>query len=307
MAELEDLEQIAVVGMAGRYPKAPDIDAFWRVFRDGVDCLETFSDEELDEIGIPAGHYTKDNFIRRGTRLPDAGRFDAAFFGFTPREAKVMDPQSRIFLETCYQALEHAGCDPTRYERAIGVFAGSNPNDYAALLGTADPSDSLAAFDQLIGSDKDFLATRVSHRLNLKGPALTLQTACSTSLVAVHVAVQSLLNYECSMALAGGVTANFRQGGGYFYQNGMILSPNGACRAFDAEADGTTLGQGCGVAVLKRLSDAIEDGDSIFAVVKASAINNDGSAKISYTAPSEDGQAEVIALAHELAGISADT
>ena len=186
-------------------------------------------------------------------------------------------------------------------------FAGSNPNDYAALLGTADPSDSLAAFDQLIGSDKDFLATRVSHRLNLRGPALTLQTACSTSLVAVHVAVQSLLNYECSMALAGGVTANFRQGGGYFYQDGMILSPNGACRAFDASADGTTLGQGCGVAVLKRLSDAIEDGDSIFAVVKASAINNDGAAKISYTAPSEDGQAEVIALAHELAGINADS
>lgn len=307
MSEIEDLEQIAVVGMAGRYPKAPDIDAFWRVFRDGIDCLESFSDDELDEIGIPASYYTRDNFIRRGTRLPDANKFDAAFFGFTPREAGVMDPQSRIFLETCYQALEHAGCDPTRYKRAIGVFAGSNPNDYAALLGTADPSDSLAAFDQLIGSDKDFLATRVSHRLNLRGPALTLQTACSTSLVAVHVAVQSLLNYECSMALAGGVTANFRQGGGYFYQNGMILSPNGACRAFDAAADGTTLGQGCGVAVLKRLSDAIEDGDTIFAVVKASAINNDGAAKISYTAPSEDGQAEVIALAHELAGISADS
>ncbi|MEM7041660.1 MAG: SDR family oxidoreductase [Pseudomonadota bacterium] len=307
MAEIEDLEQIAVVGMAGRYPKAPDINAFWRVFRDGVDCLERFSDDELDEIGIPAAYYNRENFIRRGTRLPDASRFDAAFFGFTPREAMMMDPQSRVFLETCYQALDHAGYDPSRYERAIGVFAGSNPNDYAALLGTADPSDSLAAFDQLIGSDKDFLATRVSHRLNLKGPALTLQTACSTSLVAVHVAVQSLLNYECSMALAGGVTANFRQGGGYFYQNGMILSPNGTCRAFDAAADGTTLGQGCGVAVLKRLSDAIEDGDTIFAVVKASAINNDGAAKISYTAPSEDGQAEVIALAHELAGVSADT
>jgi len=307
MTEIEDLEQIAVVGMAGRYPKAPDIDAFWRVFRDGVDCLESFSDEELDEIGIPHASYNRDNFIRRGTRLPDAGRFDAAFFGFTPREAMMMDPQSRVFLETCHQALEHAGYDPRRYEPAIGVFAGSNPNDYAALLGVADPSDSLAAFDQLIGSDKDFLATRVSHRLNLRGPALTLQTACSTSLVAVHVAVQSLLNYECSMALAGGVTVNFRQGGGYFYQNGMILSPNGACRAFDASADGTTLGQGCGVAVLKRLSDAIEDNDTIFAVVKASAINNDGSAKISYTAPSEDGQAEVIALAHELAGISADS
>ncbi len=307
MAEIEDLEQIAVVGMAGRYPKAADIDALWRVFRDGVDCLESFSDEELDEIGIPAAYYNRENFIRRGTRLPDAGKFDAAFFGFTPREAMMMDPQSRIFLETCYQALDHSGYDPSRYERAIGVFAGSNPNDYAALLGTADPSDSLAAFDQLIGSDKDFLATRVSHRLNLRGPALTLQTACSTSLVAVHVAVQSLLNYECSMALAGGVTANFRQGGGYFYQNGMILSPNGACRAFDASADGTTLGQGCGVAVLKRLSDAIKDGDTIFAVVKASAINNDGSAKISYTAPSEDGQAEVIALAHELANVSADS
>ncbi|MGH1480694.1 MAG: SDR family oxidoreductase [Geminicoccales bacterium] len=302
-----DIEQVAVVGLAGRYPESPDIGAFWRNLRDGQDCLRSFADEEMDELGIPAAYYRRENFINRGTKLPDAAGFDAAFFGYTPREASMMDPQARIFLETCYQALEHAGYDPYRYERAIGVFAGSNPNDYAALLGVADPSDSLTAFDQLIGSDKDFLATRVSHRLNLRGPALTLQTACSTSLVAVHLAVQSLLNYECSMALAGGVTANFRQGVGYFYQPGMILSPAGTCRAFDADAEGTTLGQGCGVALLKRLSDAIEDGDTIWAVVKATALNNDGSNKLSYTAPSEDGQTEVIALAHELAGVTSDS
>ena len=305
--DFEEPETIAVVGLAGRYPESPDIDELWETFRTGRDCLRTFSPEEMKERGVPAEYFERKNFVSRGTAMPDVDAFDAAFFGFTPREAAVMDPQSRIFLETCYEALENSGTDPFRYPEAIGVFAGSNPNDYAALLGVADPSDSLAAFDQLIGSDKDFLATRVSHRLNLRGPALTLQTACSTSLVAIHLAAQSLLNYECSMALAGGVTVNFRQGVGYFYQQGMILSPEGTCRAFDADAEGTTLGQGCGVVVLKRLSEAIEDGDHIWAVLKSSATNNDGASKISYTAPSEDGQAEVIALAHELAGVSADS
>ena len=303
----DDFEQIALVGIAGRYPSSPDIRAFWENIRKGRDCLRTFSESDFDEVGISAKHYGRSNFVPRGSELPEALGFDARFFGFTPQEASMMDPQSRIFLETCWEALEDSGYQPNGIDDAVGVFAGSNPNDYAALLGVADPSDSLTAFNQLIGSDKDFLATRVSHRLNLRGPALTLQTACSTSLVAVHLAAQSLLNYECTMALAGGVTVNFRQGLGYFAQPGMILSPAGTCRAFDAEAEGTTLGQGCGVAVLKRLSDAIADDDHIYAVVKATAINNDGASKISYTAPSEDGQAEVISLAHQLAGIESDS
>ena len=228
--EVEDFEQIAVIGLNGRYPESPTIDDLWENFRSGRDCLATLGPEDFEELGISAKYYEQPNFVPRGSVLTDADSFDAAFFGFTPREASMMDPQSRLFLETCYGALENAGIDPFRFEDPIGVFAGSNPNDYAALLGVADPSDSLTAFDQLIGSDKDFLSTRVSHRLNLRGPALTLQTACSTSLVAVHLAAQSLLNYECNVALAGGVTINFRQGVGYFYQQGMILSPEGTCR-----------------------------------------------------------------------------
>ena len=298
---------IAVIGVAGRYPKSINILEFWENLRNGVDCLETFSDEELDELGIPEEKYNDPNFVRRGTRLPFADCFDAKFFNFTPKTAQAMDPQCRIFLETCYHALENAGYDPFDFDVPVGVFAGSNPNDYAALLGVADPSDSLSAFDQLIGSDKDFLATRVAHCLNLKGPALTIQTACSTSLVTIHMAVQSLLNFECDVCLAGGVTVNFRQGAGYFYQDGMILSSEGKCRAFDEEASGTTLGQGCGVVTLKRLSDAIDDKDHVYAIVRSSAINNDGADKITFTAPSENGQTEVITIAHQLAEVEAES
>ncbi len=302
-----DENHIAVIGLAGRYPKSSNIDEFWSNLKNGVDCLEGVSDDELEALGIPSDVYSDPRFVRRGTRLPFADCFDARFFGFTPRETEAMDPQCRIFLETCYEAIENAGYNPFSIEGQVGVFAGSNPNDYASLVGVADPTDSLGAFDQLIGSDKDFLATRVSHKLNLKGPSLTVQTACSTSLVTVHMAVQSLLSYESTMCLAGGVTVNFRQGVGYFYQDGMILSPDGKCRAFDADASGTTLGQGCGVVLLKRLEDALTDNDHVYAIIRGSAINNDGSDKISFTAPSENGQAEVISLAHQLAEVESDT
>ena len=302
---IDDL--IAVVGMAGRFPEAPDLAAFWDNLRTGKDCLRTATDDELDALGIPSETYGADNFIRRGTRLADHDRFDAAFFGFTPHQAAVMDPQSRIFLETCYEALEAAGYDPFDTGHSVGVFGGSNPCDYASLMGVADPADSLGAFDQLIGLDRDFLTTRVSHHLGLSGPSMTVQTACSTSLVAVHAAVQSLLADECSMALAGGVSVNYRQGVGYFYQQGMILSPTGHCRAFDAQASGTTLGQGCGVVALKRLDDATDDGDTVLAVIRGSAVNNDAGQKMTYTAPAEDGQTAVIAAAQAIAGVSPDT
>lgn len=300
-------EHVAVIGMAGRFPDSPDLDAFWANLRAGRDCLRTFSHDELEALGIPPETIKLDNFVPRGTLLPDREGFDARFFGYTPKQAGIMDPQARIFLETCYEALEHGGYDPFTPGSPVGVFAGSNPNDYALLLGVPDPTDSLGAFDQLIGVDRDFVATRVSHNLGLTGPAMTIQTACSTSLVTVHAATQSLLAYECSMALAGGVSVNYRQGVGYFYQPGMILSPTGECRAFDAQAQGTTLGQGCGVVLLKRLEDAQADGDNILAVIRATAINNDGREKISYTAPSEDGQAEVITTAHVLADIESDS
>lgn len=306
MSDTEDNGLIAVIGLAGRFPEAETIDAFWQNLRSGENCLHKYSDAELDELGIPAETYNAENFVRAGSRLPYADCFDASFFGFTPREAGTIDPQCRVFLETCYEALENAGCDPFEYSGDIGVFAGSNPNDYATLLGASDPRDSLSAFDQLIGSDKDFLSTRVSHRLNLRGPSMTVQTACSTSLVAIHMAAQSLLAFECTAALAGGVCLNFRQGVGYFHQQGMILSPEGRCRAFDAEASGTTLGQACGVVMLKRLEDALDERDHIYAVIRATAINNDGSDKVGYTAPSEKGQAAVIEMAQELAGISPD-
>lgn len=298
---------VAVVGMAGRYPKSKNLDEFWEHLRSGTDFLESATNVELEELGIPPEIYTRKDYVRRGTRLPGHDSFDAKFFGFTPREAAGMDPQCRIFLETCYHACEDAGYDPFKFTVPVGVFAGSNPNDYASLLGVADPADSLSAFDQLIASDKDFLTTRVSHRLNLKGPSINIQTACSTSLVAVHMAVQSLLNYESGACLAGGVTVNLRQGPGYLYQDGMILSPEGKCRAFDHQASGTTLGQGCGVVLLKRLEDALADDDFVYAVIRGSAINNDGSDKLTYTAPSENGQAAVIATAMEIAGVDADS
>ncbi len=305
--DLNDNDFVAVIGVSGRFPESATVDELWANLVDEKDCLHTFTDEELDELGIPAHVYNAPNFIRRGSRLPNQTSFDHRFFGFTPKEAEVMDPQSRIFLEEAFSALENAGVDPLREDRPVGVFAGSNPNDYAVLQGQVDQTDPLSAFDRLIGSDKDFLATRLSHRLNLTGPALTLQTACSTSLVAVHMAAQSLLNRECTLALAGGVTVNFRQGVGYFYQDGMILSPTGECRAFDAEAAGTTLGQGCGVVVLKRLPDAIAEGDNVLAVIRGSAINNDGSDKAGYTAPSVSGQADAIEIAQEIAEVSPET
>jgi acyl transferase domain-containing protein/acyl carrier protein len=305
--DLDDNDFIAVIGVSGRFPEAATVDELWKNLLAGRDCLHTFTDDELDQLGIPSHVYSAPNFIRRGTRLPFQTSFDYRFFGFTPKEAEVMDPQSRIFLEEAYSALENAGIDPLTEDRPVGVFAGSNPNDYSVLQGAVDQTDPLSAFDRLIGSDKDFLATRLSHRLNLTGPALTLQTACSTSLVAVHLAVQSLLSRECTVALAGGVTVNFRQGVGYFYQDGMILSPTGECRAFDAEAAGTTLGQGCGVVVLKRLADAVAEGDNVLAVVRGSSINNDGSDKAGYTAPSVNGQSEAIEIAQEIAEVAPET
>ncbi len=304
VTESQDLA-IAVVGMAGRFPDAPDLDRFWRNLRAGVESIHQFDEATLDQLGIPDEVRNHPRFVAAGTILDEAEMFDASFFGFTPRQAEHIDPQHRIFLETAWQALEDSGNDPWSTTDPIGVFAGANPADYARLMAQPDPADAAGSFEALIGTFGDTLATRVAHRLNLTGPAMTVQTACSTSLVAVHLAVESLLSFQCSLAIAGGVSLNLRQLGGYFYQEGMILSPDGHCRAFDAKANGTVLGQGCGAVVLKRLSDAVEDGDTIRAVIRGSAVNNDGADKIGFTAPSETGQAGVIAAAQAVAGVDA--
>ncbi|MBE9534428.1 MAG: polyketide synthase, partial [Proteobacteria bacterium] len=306
--EEDAIEQIAVIGLSGRFPGAKNIEKFWQNVRNGVDSISRFTDQELESLGIDPAVLSNPNYVRAKGELEDIELFDALFFGFSPREAEIMDPQHRIFLESAWEALENAGYDPATYPDPIGVFAGASMNDYVFnVYSKEETSDTADIYQKMIGNEKDFLTTRVSHKLNLKGPSLNVQTGCSTSLVAVQLACQSLLNYQCSMALAGGVCIIVRQRGGYFYQEGGIPSPDGYCRAFDAKAQGTVLSEGVGIVVLKRLSEALADGDTISAVIKGCATNNDGSMKVSFTAPSVDGQAEVIAMAQALSGVPVDT
>jgi acyl transferase domain-containing protein/2-polyprenyl-3-methyl-5-hydroxy-6-metoxy-1,4-benzoquinol methylase/acyl carrier protein len=301
------LEGIAVIGISGRFPGAKDISSFWQNLCDGVESISTFTDEELIEFGVSRELLSNSNYLKVGAILENIDLFDASFFGFNPKEAEITDPQHRLFLECAWEALENAGYDSQNCESRIGVYAGASLNNYQSFNFNRDQIGSANSFQKMIGNDKDFLATRVSYKLNLTGPSLTVQTACSTSLVATSLACQSLLNYQCDMALAGGVSIRIPQKTGYLHQEGGILSPDGHCRAFDAKARGTIIGNGAGVVVLKRLADAIADGDHIYAVIKGSAINNDGSSKVGYTAPSVNGQAQVIAEALALADVEPDT
>jgi acyl transferase domain-containing protein/acyl carrier protein len=303
----ESVEGIAIIGMAGRFPGAKGVEQFWRNLCDGVESISNFTNETLVSAGIEPAVINHPNYIKVSAILDDIELFDASFFDFNPKEAEMTDPQHRLFLECAWEALERAGYDSQRCESRIGVYAGSSFNNYLSFDVNRDPIGSVGSFQTLMGKDKDFLATRVSYKLNLRGPSMTVQTACSTSLIATTLACQSLLNYQCDMALAGGVSIRIPQTAGYLYQEGGILSPEGHCRAFDARAHGTIIGNGVGVVLLKRLTDAIADGDCIHAVIKGSAINNDGSGKVGYTAPSVEGQAEVIAEAQSLAGIRAET
>ncbi|MCP4347294.1 MAG: SDR family NAD(P)-dependent oxidoreductase [Desulfobacterales bacterium] len=296
-------EDIAVIGMAGRFPKSKNLDEFWQNLRQGTECISFFSDEELQETGVDPAVINSPNFINARAILEDPAMFDASFFGMNPREAELTDPQHRVFLECAWESLENAGYDPGKYQGMIGVYAGADVNSYALSNMMFAPIWALA----LIGNDKDYLATRVSFKLNLKGPGITIQTACSTSLAAVQVACQGLLGYQCDMALAGGVGIAFPQKAGYWYEQGSILSPDGHCRAFDAKAQGTPGGDGLGIVVLKRYEDAVEDGDFIHAVIKGSALNNDGSLKVGFTAPSIEGQAEAIAMAQAAAEVDPET
>jgi non-ribosomal peptide synthase protein (TIGR01720 family) len=299
---------IAVIGMAGRFPGARDVNQFWQNLRDGVESLSFFADRELEAAGVAPALLDHPAYVKAGMILDDIEQFDAALFGFTPREAEITDPQHRLFLECAWEALETAGYDPERYDGAIGVYAGVGLSSYLLNLYTnRELMGSVLGMQAVIGNDKDYLSTRVSYKLNLRGPSMTVQTTCSTSLAAVHLACQGLLNYQSDIALAGGVKLDVPQKAGYLYQEGGILSPDGHCRAFDAGAQGTTGGNGVGIVVLKRLTDAVADGDQIHAVIRGSAINNDGAMKIGYTAPSVRGQAEVIAMAQAVAGVEPAT
>ncbi|MEJ1169510.1 type I polyketide synthase [Variovorax sp. CCNWLW235] len=304
--------EIAIVGMAGRFPGADDVDAFWRNVQGGVESVSRFTDDELRARGVPQTLLDDPEYVKAGVKFEGFDQFDAGFFGYTPREAETLDPQQRVFLECAWASLEHAGCDTARWPGKVGVYAGEGTNLY--LIRNLLPSFGLGAESGIAdllglmnGNSGGSLCTRVAYKLDLRGPAVTVQTACSTSLVAVHTACQALLGHDCDMALAGGVWLNLLQEGGYRYQSGAILSPDGHCRAFDAKAAGTLIGSGAGVVVLKRLDDALRDGDTIHAVIKGSAANNDGAGKVGFTAPSVDGQAEVIRAAQLIAGVAADT
>jgi amino acid adenylation domain-containing protein len=298
----------AVIGLAGRFPGARDLAAFWDNLRRGVESIETFSDEELLAAGVDPGRLAAPGYVRRGSPLEGADLFDADFFGFSPREAEVLDPQQRLFLECAWEALENAGHDPRGCRVPVGVYAGAQMSTYMFnVLSHPEIAEAVGVVALQTALDKDFVATRVSYELDLRGPSLAVQTACSSSLVAVHLACQALRLGECDMALAGGVTVRVPQRAGYPYQEAGIQSPDGHCRAFDAEARGTVFGSGLAVVVLKRLADALRDGDAIHAVVKGTALNNDGSLKVGYTAPGVEGQAQVVAAAQAAAGVSPDT
>lgn len=307
-------DSIAIVGLAGRFPGADDVGRFWTNVRNGVTSISRFSDAELED-SFPPEVRNAASFVRARPILKDVDLFDAAFFGMLPREAAMTDPQHRLLLECAWAALEDAGHDPARLPGAVGVFAGSSMSTYLlthVLAERLDPdrfaSDyQVGSYDALLGALPDTLATRIAYKLNLRGPAITVQSACSTSLLAIAEACQSLLLFQSDMALAGGVSITFPQKRGYLHQEGGMVSPDGVCRPFDDDAGGTIFGDGVAMVVLKRLADAIDDRDHIYAVIRGSAINNDGSDKVGFTAPSIRGQAEVIASALAAAGVEPES
>ncbi|GAB7144345.1 type I polyketide synthase [Mycobacterium riyadhense] len=306
---------IAVVGMAGKFPGANNVSAFWDNLRRGKESIVTLSEQQLRDAGISDKVLANPKYVRRAPIVDGIDEFDADFFGFPPVLARSLDPQHRLFLQCAWHTLEDAGCDPARFDGSIGVYGTSSPSGYLLhnLLSHRDPNEVMAEgldFDQVsmfLQNDKDFLATRVSHQFNLRGPSIAVQTACSSSLVAVHLACMSLLSGECDLALAGGVSLAVPHHVGYWHSPGQMLSAVGHCRPFDVRADGTVFGSGVGMVALKPLQAAIDAGDRIHAVIRGSAINNDGSVKMGFAAPSASAQADCIAEAHAVSGIDAST
>ena len=295
---------IALVGMAGRFPGSADVPGLWAALRAGESGITRFTEAQLLAAGVPAQLLADPNYVRAGAVIEGVDRFDAGFFGVNPKEAQILDPQHRLFLEHSWHALEDAGCDPARFDGAIGVFGGCAWSSYlTANLNPAGVAREVGDTALALANEKDTLATRVAHLLGLSGPAFTVQSACSTSLVAVCVAAGSLANFECDLALAGGVSISVPQRVGYLYQPGGIASPDGECRAFDASGLGAALGSGVGVVALRRLADALADGDRVYAVLRGWAVNNDAGKKVGFTAPGVQGQAAVIAEALAAAGL----
>lgn len=304
----------AIVGLSGRFPGASDVQKFWQNIKAGRTSVSRFSPEELEDSFADQERADPD-FVAAKPVLDDVDLFDSDYFGMSPREADLTDPQQRIFLEICSEALDDAGYDPERYQGAVGVFAGSSLNTYflrhvcpdRAALERFTSNFQVGSYSELLGTLNDFIATRVAYKLNLKGPAVSVQSACSTSLLAVAQACESLAALQCDMALAGGVSVTFPQKRGYIYQDGGIASRDGTCRPFDVDAAGTVFGSGAGVVAIKRLADAVADRDAIYAVIRGYGINNDGAAKVGFAAPSVGGQAECIAAALAMAGFEAET
>src|SRR5271168_33754 len=306
------LDGVAIIGMAGQFPGAPNVEAFWRNIAAGEVTISHFSPSEL-EARNSAGLESGPDYVAARGVLEDPGMFDAEFFGISPRDAESMDPQHRIFLETCWNALEEAGYDSSTYTGQIGLFAGCSLNTYLlanlchdrTFIDELTGSYQVGEFRSFMGNDKDFLTTRVAYKLNLRGPCISVASACATSLVAICQSSQSLLNYQCDMALAGGVSVTFPQKRGHMYSEGSIGSKDGFCRPFDAAATGTVFSHGAGAVLLKRLEDAVADRDHITAVIRGFGVNNDGSMKAGYMAPGVDGQSGVIAAAQAMAGVDA--
>ena len=306
---------IAVIGMAARFPGANSPSAFWDNLRRGEESIVTLSEGQLAAAGVTQESLANPLYVRRAPLIDGIDEFDAEFFGMPPQTARMMDPQHRMFLQTAWHAFEDAGYDPAEYDGSIGVYATSGSSIYMVhnLLSHHDPNEIFAqgaTFDLInmsLYNDKDYLATRVSHLFNLRGPSMTVQTACSSSMVAVHSACQSLLSGECDMVLAGGVSLRIPHQVGYWHEPGSMVSPLGRCRPFDAGADGTVFGSGVAAVLLKPLHAAVEDGDRIHAVIRGSAINNDGSKKMTYAAPNGAAQADVIAEAHAVADVDSST
>ena len=300
-----DCDPIAIIGHSGKFSKSEDNEEFWNNIINGVELSKKFSRQELLSAGIDASTIDDPNFVNIGSEVTDADKFDAELFGYSRQEAETIDPQQRIFLQLVWHALENAGYPPLNIQHKTGVFGSSRMSTYSGQK-TLDMTEvaQVKGLQSLVGNDKDYLATRVAYKLNLKGPAISVQTACSSSLVATHMACESLRSGECDMAIAGGIAVSFPQQTGYIYQSGMIFSPDGRCRSFDKQAQGTFGANGGGVVVMRRLKDALEDGDKITSVILGSAINNDGSEKAGYTAPSVFGQKRVIQEAIELSDVN---
>jgi len=298
--------EVAIIGFAINVPGASDVDSYWKMIVDGQEPLSDIPDNVLRSKGVKSQFLNDKNYVKKAFTVSDSDKFDAPFFSMSAREAEILDPQQRMFLELCWKGLEHSGYTPSTYEGRIGAFAGVFSSSY--LMNLYSHPNLIASIGEMSirhGNDKDYLTTRLAYKLNLTGPCLSIQTSCSSSLVSVHVAAQSLLSGESDMAIAGGVSVLTDQEVGYMYQEGGLTSKDGHCRPFDANTKGTAFSNGLGVVILKRLDDAIRDNDTIYSLIIGSAINNDGSNKIGFTAPSSEGQSEVIAEALEMSGVNA--